>query len=124
LLYDDTDICVILQSKFFGSPRTQCYGEGISEDIARQMLSDNTKTKDGRYIGLGWFIYDPLGNGEYAISYGGDDPGAHSICFLLPKSGQGIIIFTNSENGTKLYIDLIKAYLAEKGQAILDIELK
>jgi CubicO group peptidase (beta-lactamase class C family) len=53
-----------------------------------------------------------------------DDPGAHSICFLLPKSGQGIIIFTNSENGTKLYIDLIKAYLAEKGQAILDIELK
>jgi len=97
--------------------------EGISEDIARQMLSNNTKTKDGRYIGLGWFIYDPLGNGEYAISHGGDDPGAHSICFLLPKSGQGIIIFTNSENGTKLYIDLIKAYLVQNGQAILDIEL-
>lgn len=98
--------------------------EGISEDIARQMLSNNTKTKDGRYIGLGWFIYDPLGGSEYAISHGGDDPGAHSICFLLPKSGQGIIIFTNSENGTKLYIDLIKTYLADKGQAILDIELK
>jgi CubicO group peptidase (beta-lactamase class C family) len=98
--------------------------EGISEEIAKQMFSNNTKTKDGRYIGLGWFIYDPLGDGEYAISHGGDDPGAHSICFLLPKSGQGIIIFTNSENGTKLYIDLIKAYLAEKGQAILDIELK
>ncbi len=98
--------------------------EGISEDLARQMLSHNSKTKDGRYIGLGWFIYDPLGEGEYAISHGGDDPGAHSICFLLPKSGRGIIIFTNSENGTKLYIDLIKAYLAEKGQAILDIELK
>ena len=29
-----------------------------------------------------------------------------------------------SENGTKLYIDLIKAYLAEKRQALLDIELK
>ncbi len=98
--------------------------EGMSEDIAKEMLSHNTKTKDGRYIGLGWFIYDPLGGGEYAISHGGDDPGAHSICFLLPKLGQGIIIFTNSENGTKLYIDLIKAYLAEKGQAILDIELK
>jgi len=97
--------------------------EGISEDIAKQMLSNNTKTKDGRYIGLGWFIYDPLGEGEYAISHGGDDPGAHSICFLLPKSGRGIIIFTNSENGTKLYIDLIKAYLVQNGQAILDIEL-
>lgn len=98
--------------------------EGISEDIAKQMLSKNTKTKEGRYIGLGWFIYEPLVNGEFAISHGGDDPGAHSICFLLPKSGQGIIIFTNSENGTKLYIDLIKNYLAEQGQAILDIELK
>jgi hypothetical protein len=97
--------------------------EGISEDIAKQMISDNTKTKAGRYIGLGWFIYDPVGDGEYAISHGGDDPGAHSICFLLPKSGQGIIIFTNSENGTKLYIDLIKAYLVKNGQAILDIEL-
>ncbi len=98
--------------------------EGISESIAKQMISHNTKTKDNRYIGLGWFIYDPLGDGEYAISHGGDDPGAHSICFLLPKSGQGIIIFTNSENGTKLYIDIIKAYLKEKGQAILNIELK
>jgi CubicO group peptidase (beta-lactamase class C family) len=98
--------------------------EGISDAIAKQMLSHNTKTKDGRYIGLGWFIYDPLGDGEYAISHGGDDQGAHSICFLLPKSGKGIIIFTNSENGTKLYIDLIKKYLGQKGQAILDIELK
>ncbi|WP_299285733.1 class A beta-lactamase-related serine hydrolase, partial [uncultured Mucilaginibacter sp.] len=98
--------------------------EGISEDIARQMISHNTKTKDGRYIGLSWFIYAPLGDGEYAISHGGDDPGAHSICFLLPKSGRGIIIFTNSENGTKLYLDLIKAYLKEKGQTIIDIELK
>jgi len=98
--------------------------EGISDAIAKQMLSHNTKTKDGRYIGLGWFIYDPLGDGEYAISHGGDDPGAHSICFLLPRSGKGIIIFTNSENGTKLYIDLIKKYLGQKGQAILDIELK
>ncbi len=98
--------------------------EGISEDIAGQMLSHNTQTKTGRYIGLGWFLYDPLGDDEFAISHGGDDPGAHSICFLLPKSGKGIIIFTNSENGTKLYIDLIKTYLGQKGQAILDIELK
>ena len=98
--------------------------DGISDDIARQMVSHNTETKNGRYIGLGWFIYAPLGNGEYAISHGGDDPGAHSICFLLPKSGQGIIIFTNSENGTRLYIDLLNAYLKEQSQAILNIELK
>ena len=98
--------------------------DGISDDIARQMVSHNTKTKNGRFIGLGWFIYAPLGNDEYAISHGGDDPGAHSICFLLPKSGRGIIIFTNSENGTRLYIDLLNAYLKEQSQDILNIELK
>jgi len=65
-----------------------------------------------------------LGDGEYAISHGGDDPGAHSICFLLPKSGQGIIIYTNSDNGPKLYTDILKAYLKDKGQAIIDIEMK
>ena len=98
--------------------------EGISAELAQQMVSHNTETKTGRYIGLGWFIYAPVNGGEYAISHGGDDPGAHSICFLLSKSSQGIIIFTNSENGTKLYLDLIKAFMKEKGQDILDIEMK
>jgi CubicO group peptidase (beta-lactamase class C family) len=96
--------------------------DGISEHIAKEMLSHNTKTKNGRYIGLGWFIYAPYNGGEYAISHGGDDPGAHSICFLFPKSGQGIIIFTNSENGTKLYINLLNAFLKQHSQDILDIE--
>lgn len=34
----------------------------------------------------------------YAISHGGDDTGSHSICFLLPKTGNGLIIFSNSDN--------------------------
>ncbi|KIO74896.1 hypothetical protein TH53_23720 [Pedobacter lusitanus] len=42
---------------------------------------------------------------------------------LLTKSGEGTIIFTNSDNGPKLYTDLIKAYLKNKGQAIIDIEI-
>ena len=99
-------------------------GEGLSKSIAAQMIDRTVKTKDDRYIGLGWFIYDNLGDGEYAISHGGDDPGAHSIFFMLPKSGEGIIIFTNSDNGPKLYADLIKAYLKDKGQRIIDIEMK
>ncbi|MBB6501758.1 serine hydrolase [Pedobacter cryoconitis] len=99
-------------------------GEGLSKKIAEQMVSHQTKTKDNRYIGLGWFIYDQLGDGEYAISHGGDDPGAHSIFFLLPKSGNGVIIFTNSDNGPKLYADILKNYLKDKGKAIIDIEMK
>ena len=98
--------------------------EGLTEEIAAQMMAPVTKTKENRYVGLGWFIYD-IGNGEYALSHGGDDPGSHSICFLLPKTGDGLIIFSNSDNAPKmLYSDLIRAYLGEKGQAIIDIELK
>ena len=57
--------------------------DGLSKNMADQMFSHQTKTKENRYIGLGWFIYDQLGNDEYAISHGGDDPGAHSIFFLF-----------------------------------------
>lgn len=100
------------------------HNEGLTKDIAGQMIAHATKTKDNRYIGLGWFIYD-IGNGEYAISHGGDDQGSHSICFLLPRTGDGLIIFSNSDNAPKkLYSDIIRAYLGEKGQAIIDIELK
>ncbi len=99
-------------------------GEGLSDEVREQMIRHTTVTKQDRYIGLGWFIYDPLGEGEYALSHGGDDPGAHSIFFLLPKSRQGLLIFTNSDNGPKIYADIIRAYLKEKGEAIIDIEMK
>lgn len=100
------------------------HNEGLTKDIAAQMIAHTTKTKDNRYIGLGWFIYD-IGNGEYAISHGGDDAGSHSICFLLPKTGDGLIIFSNSDNAPKkLYSDIIRAYLGKRGQTIIDIELK
>lgn len=99
-------------------------GEGLSDTLREQMVSHATVTKENRYIGLGWFIYDPVGNGEYAISHGGDDPGAHSIVFLLPKSRRGLLIFTNSDNGPQAYADIIRAYLKEQGEAIIDIEMK
>ena len=98
--------------------------EGLDGNIAEQMVAHATKTKENRYIGLGWFIYD-IGNNEYALSHGGDDAGSRSICFLLPKTGDGLIIFSNSDNAPqKVYSEIIRAYLGEKGQTIIDIELK
>lgn len=100
------------------------HSDGLTKDVAAQMVAHATKTKDNRYIGLGWFIYD-LGNGEYALSHGGDDEGSHSICFILPKTGDGLIIFSNSDNAPKLlYPDIIRTFLGQKGQQIIDIEMK
>jgi len=100
------------------------HSEGLTKEVAAQMIAHTTKTKDNRYVGLGWFIYD-LGNGEYALSHGGDDPGSHSICFLLPKTGEGLIIFSNSDNAPKLlYSDIVRTFLGQRGQQIIDIEMK
>jgi hypothetical protein len=72
---------------------------------------------------LGWEIYD-FGNGEYALSHGGSDEGANTLGFLLPKSKQGLIIFTNSDNGTSVYLKLIADYLKDTGKRIIDIEMQ
>jgi hypothetical protein len=65
-----------------------------------------------------------LGNGEIALSHGGSDKGVNTIVFLLPKTKQGLIIFTNVDDGYKIYRQLIKQYLDDKGEKIIDIETK
>jgi CubicO group peptidase (beta-lactamase class C family) len=98
-------------------------GEGLSKDIFNEMVAHQVATKENKYFGLGWEIYD-LGNGNYALSHGGSDEGAKTLVFLLPKSGDGLIIFTNSDNGTNIYLKLITDYLKGYGQQIIDIEMK
>jgi hypothetical protein len=87
------------------------------------MVSHQVKTKNAKYMGLGWEIYD-LGNGQYALGHGGIEEGVNTQVFLLPQSGKGLVIFTNTHDGYKLYIRLIDAYLDEVGKKIIDIELK
>jgi len=70
---------------------------------------------------LGFELYD-LGNNEYAISHGGSDNGTQCLTFLLPKTKQGILIFTNSDVGYKLYNELLVYYLRENGKKLIDIE--
>lgn len=48
----------------------------------------------------------------------------HTIAFILPESKEGLLIFTNCDNGTDVYIPIIKHYLGAAGQEIIDIETK
>jgi CubicO group peptidase (beta-lactamase class C family) len=98
-------------------------GDGLSKEIFAEMTHHQVKTKENKYFGLGWEIYD-LGSGEYALSHGGSDEGVQTIVFLLPKSKQGLIIFTNSDNGTNVYLKLIGDYLKNYGKRIIEIEMK
>ncbi|TRX37402.1 serine hydrolase [Flavobacterium sp. ZT3R18] len=98
-------------------------GEGLSEKVFDDMITNQVATKNGKHFGLGFEIYT-LGNGEIALSHGGADNGVQTIFFLFPKSKKGLIIFTNVDDGYKVYEKLLTHYLGESGKKIIEIETK
>ncbi len=96
-------------------------GKDLSREVFQEMTTKQVKTKENKYFGLGFEIYD-LGEGEYALSHGGADQGTRCIAFVLPQSGKGLLIFTNADNGYKVYEKLVLHYLGEEGRRIVDIE--
>ncbi|MBB4806708.1 CubicO group peptidase (beta-lactamase class C family) [Chryseobacterium defluvii] len=95
----------------------------LNKNVYQEMIKKQVKTKENKYFGLGFEIYD-LGNGELALSHGGSDKGSQCITFILPDTRQGILIFTNADEGYKVYEDLLINYLGEKGKRIIEIETK
>ncbi len=95
----------------------------LTKSVFKEMASNQVASTKGKHFGLGLEIYD-LGNGEIALSHGGSDNGVQSIFFILPKTKQGLLIFTNSDTGGSLFVTLLKHYLGDNGQKIIDIETK
>lgn len=98
-------------------------GKNLKPEVFQEMIKKQVKVKEGKYFGLGFEIYD-LGNGEYALSHGGADQGTRCIAIVLPNSGKGIVIFTNVDDGYKVYEKMVLHYLGEQGQKIIKIETK
>jgi CubicO group peptidase (beta-lactamase class C family) len=99
------------------------HADGIEKKVYDEMISKQVASSKGKYFGLGFEIYD-LGHNEFALSHGGSDKGVQTIFFILPKTKQGFLIFTNSDTGVNVYEKLLKHYLGDKGQKIIDIETK
>ncbi|MBE4947966.1 serine hydrolase [Chryseobacterium culicis] len=98
-------------------------GKNLKPEVFREMIKKQVKVKENKYFGLGLEIYD-LGNGEYALSHGGADQGTRCIAIIVPGSGKGIVIFTNVDDGYKVYEKLVLHYLGKEGQKIVDIETR
>ncbi|WP_413533625.1 serine hydrolase [Empedobacter brevis] len=96
-------------------------GGGLSENVYQEMIKKQVKTKENKYFGLGFELYD-LENGEIAVSHGGSDLGSQCITFIFPKTKDGILIFTNSTVGYKVFNPLLIHYLGEKGKKLIEIE--
>lgn len=98
-------------------------GKNLKPEVFQEMIKKQVKVKENKYFGLGLEIYD-LGNGEYALSHGGADQGTRCIAIVLPNSGKGIVIFTNVDDGYKVYEKLVLHYLGKEGKKIVEIETR
>jgi CubicO group peptidase (beta-lactamase class C family) len=83
-------------------------GGGLDSSVFRQMVRPQVPTKNGLFMSLGWEMFQNLGpKKEYALVHSGSDAGVQTLVILLPVSGQGLVIFTNGDNGNKLYEKLV-----------------
>jgi CubicO group peptidase (beta-lactamase class C family) len=77
-----------------------------NKEIYKEMIRTQARPSDKKEFGLGWSITRGLSNGEYALVHTGRNPGVNTIIILLPESGRGIVVFTDSDSGDKLYSEL------------------
>lgn len=63
-------------------------------------------------MGLGWELLPNIKGEEYAILHTGGDKGVFTLIMLLPETGEGIVMFTNGDNGNKLSFTVIEEYLS------------
>lgn len=100
-------------------------GADLSKELQQEMVKNQTRINENQYFGLGWYIDENINaNNDCAIIHGGDDIGVHTIAFIVPKTKQGLLIFTNSDNGTDAFQEILLKYLGQNGQGILEIEMK
>lgn len=100
-------------------------GGGLSEKLQKEMVSDQTRVNSSKHFGLGWWIDENINaKGDFAMVHGGDDKGVHTIAFMVPATKDGLLIFTNCDNGTDAFADILVKFLGKDGEGILKVEMK
>lgn len=96
-------------------------GKELSDKIFKEMQTNQVTSKNGKHFGLGFEKYN-FKDGNYALSHGGADKGVQTIAFIFPKTKQGLLIFTNVDDGYKVYEKILIDYLGDYGKEIMKIE--
>ncbi len=99
-------------------------GAGVSDSLQKDMVADQVRVSSFKHFGLGWWVDEKINaNDDSALVLAGDDIGVHCIAFILPNSEKGLLIFTNSDNGTEAYMEIINQYLENDAHGIMRAEM-
>jgi CubicO group peptidase (beta-lactamase class C family) len=95
-------------------------GAGLPPSLYADMITPQAHKAPDVDWGLGWGIYEELGPDKvYALQHTGGDDGIKAIAVLLPKSREGILVISNSENGISLWKKIIEESLGEVGKDLV-----
>ncbi len=93
-------------------------GAGLSEKIYSEFLKVQAHEKKGIDWSLGMQMLTNLPNNETAFMHTGGDYGTKTIALILKNSKDGLVLFSNSENGMVLWQKIISEYFRETGKEI------
>lgn len=93
-------------------------GFGLPEGLFTEMVTPTAAVGKSSSMGLGWELFKGLPGGEYAMLHTGSDKGVKTLILLFPASKEGLIVFTNSDNGHQLYQKIITTVFGKKGMAL------
>lgn len=98
-------------------------GGGLSQSLFNEMITPQVQVKDNLYYGLGWEIIPSLSNGALTMMHSGDENGIKTFVILFPMSKKGMVVFTNADEGFKVYRKVVESYFME-GKEIFEIKNK
>lgn len=100
-------------------------GAGLSDKLFNEMVANQVKINEYKHWGLGWWVDENINdNNDFALVHGGDDIGVHTIAFIVPGTKQALLIFTNCDNGTDAFAEILVRFLGKDGEGILNIEMR
>lgn len=94
-------------------------GAGLSQKNYNEFLKFQSHEKAGIDWSLGMQMLTNLPNNETAFMHTGGDYGTKTIALILNNSKQGLVLFSNSENGMVLWQKIISEYFGEIGEEIV-----
>ena len=96
------------------------HGFDLPDSLYKDMITPRSALAKNSSMCLGWEHFDNIAGNEYALLHTGSDIGVKTLVLLFPNAKEGLVVFTNSDNGHLLYEKLIIMILGDLEKAFMD----